>query len=156
MGKSFLIVFGVLIVLAGGLYAASLYAPTPTNPQEVQPRFTYLTSAETDDVVLDTPLLHATVNSPFIVSGEARGSWFFEASFPIYLLDAHGNMLGQGIAQAQSDWMTSDYVPFTATITFTADAQIVGDAGTLVLQKDNPSGLPENEDSLRVPVVIGE
>ncbi len=65
-------------------------------------------------------------------------------------------MLGQGIATAQGDWMTTDFVPFKATINYTADPQIIGDAGTLVLKKDNPSGLHENDDSLSVPVIIGQ
>lgn len=109
-----------------------------------------------DIIILDSPLSRATVSSPLLIAGEARGSWFFEASFPVYLVDSHGNMLGQGIAQAQGDWMTSNFVPFKATITFTADPQIIGDTGTLILKKDNPSGLPENDDALRVPVIIGE
>ena len=109
-----------------------------------------------DIIILDSPLPNATVNSPLLITGKARGSWFFEASFPVYLLDSHGNMLGQGIAQAQGDWMTSNFVPFKTTLTFTADPQIIGDAGTLVLQKDNPSGLHENDDALRVPVIIGK
>lgn len=114
------------------------------------------TDESTDAIILSAPLPYTTASSPLLVSGTARGSWFFEASFPIFLLDSTGNVLGQGIAQAQADWMTSDYVPFTATVTFTADAEIIGDAGTLVLQKDNPSGLPENDDSLTVPIIIGE
>ncbi len=115
-----------------------------------------VTDEYADKIILNSPLTNTTVNSPLLITGKARGSWFFEASFPIYLLDAHGNMLGQGIAQAQSDWMTSNFVPFEAIITFTADPQIIGDAGMLVLQKDNPSGLPENDDALKVPVIIGE
>jgi Immunoglobulin-like domain of bacterial spore germination len=114
------------------------------------------TTENTDAVILSAPLPNATVNSPFVITGKARGSWFFEASFPVYLIDAHGNMIGQGIAEAQSDWMTNDFVPFKATITFTADPQIIGDTATLVLQKDNPSGLHENNDALRVPVILGE
>ncbi len=113
-------------------------------------------SGETgSDVTVESPLPNATVGSPLRVAGTARGSWFFEASFPVYLLDAHGNTLGQGVAQANGDWMTTDFVPFEATITFVADPLIVGDAGTLVLQKDNPSGLHENDDAFRIPVVIG-
>lgn len=115
-----------------------------------------VTEEHADKIILDSPLANATVNNPLLITGKARGSWFFEASFPIYLLDSHGNMLGQGVAQAQGDWMTSNFVPFKATLTFTADPQIIGDAGTLVLQKDNPSGLPENDDALRVPVTIGK
>ncbi len=112
--------------------------------------------AAKSDVVVTTPTSHATVKSPLTVTGSARGSWFFEASFPVYLVDSHGNMLGQGVAQAQSDWMTSDFVPFTATITFTANAQILGDDATLVLKKDNPSGLPANDDELRISVILGK
>ncbi|MEK7632603.1 MAG: Gmad2 immunoglobulin-like domain-containing protein [Patescibacteria group bacterium] len=108
------------------------------------------------DIVVTTPTSHATVTSPLLVTGSARGSWFFEASFPVSLVDSHGNMLGQGVAQAQGDWMTNDFVPFTATITFTADTKIIGDDATLVLKKDNPSGLPANDDELRVSVILGK
>lgn len=107
-------------------------------------------------IILDSPLPRATVSSPLLIAGEARGTWFFEASFPVYLLDSHGNTLAQGVAQAQGDWMTNNFVPFKVMLTFTVDPQIVGDAGTLVLQKDNPSGLQENDDALIVPVIIGE
>lgn len=109
-----------------------------------------------DLIILDSPSRNATVTSPLLIAGEARGSWFFEASFPVTLLDAQGNVLGQGVAQAQGDWMTSNFVPFKATITFVAKAQMIGDVGTLILKKDNPSGLPEHDDSLRVPVIIGD
>ena len=52
-------------------------------------------------------------------------------------------------AQAQSDWMTEEFVPFKAMLEFSAPTTATG---TLVLEKDNPSGLPENADSLIVPV----
>jgi hypothetical protein len=83
------------------------------------------------------------------VSGEARGRWFFEASFPVKLLDGDGAIIAQGIAEAQGDWMTADFVPFMATLTFDPPAT---SAGTLVLERDNPSGLPENDASVQVPV----
>ena len=114
------------------------------------------TEAQSANIILDAPLPYATVKSPFTITGKARGSWFSEASFPVMLLDSHGNNLGEGVAHAQGDWMTSDFVPFTATIAFTADPQISGDTGMLVLQKDNPSGLHENDDALKVPIIIGK
>lgn len=93
-----------------------------------------------------------TVQSPLIVTGLARGMWFFEASFPIELRGANDEVLAVGIAQAQGDWMTEDFVPFSATLVFkNTDPQ----NGTLILRKDNPSGLLEHDDSLRIPVVIG-
>ncbi len=88
-----------------------------------------------------------TVTSPLVVTGEAAG-WYFEASFPVRLLDSDGNEIAVTPAQAQGDWMTADFVPFQATLTFTTASQ----TGMLVLQKDNPSGEPQNDASLWIPV----
>lgn len=89
------------------------------------------------------------ISSPQVIRGEARGTWFFEASFPISLLDAQGNELTVAIATAQSDWMTTDFVPFEATLTFAVPTSTTG---VLVLRKDNPSGLPEHDDKLLLPI----
>lgn len=91
-----------------------------------------------------------TVASPLTVEGEARGTWYFEASFPIELLDANGNRLVMVPAQATDEWMTEDFVPFRVTLEF--PAQPAGSIGTLILHKDNPSGLPEHDDNLHFPV----
>jgi len=45
-------------------------------------------------------------------------------------------------------------VPLEATLTFTADPNVYSNRGALILQKDNPSGLPEYDDALEIPVVI--
>jgi len=97
------------------------------------------------------PRPNQTIATPLTIEGEARGSWFFEASFPIKLLDSSGTEIARGIAQAQSDWMTENFVPFTATLQFDVATET---KGILILEKDNPSGLPQNADELRVPVVI--
>ncbi|MBI5913361.1 PQQ-dependent sugar dehydrogenase [Candidatus Azambacteria bacterium] len=91
------------------------------------------------------------ITSPITVKGEARGYWFFEASFPVKLFDGNGREIAVGIAQAEKEWMTTDFVPFSATLTFTKPSTA---AGTLVFEKDNPSGLPEHADALRIPVVF--
>ena len=93
---------------------------------------------------------HDTLQSPVTVMGEARGTWYFEASFPVELLDAEDNVLAQGTAQAQSDWMTENFVPFHITLTFVPPAS--GTTGTLVLRKDNPSGDPLRDDALLIPI----
>jgi len=95
------------------------------------------------------PLADAVVTSPLVVTGEARGSWFFEATFPVTLLDADGKPLVRGFAQAQGEWMTEDFVPFKAELTFTAPA---GATGTLLIEKANASGLPEHAGELRIPI----
>lgn len=102
---------------------------------------------------IDSPRPNATVNSPITVTGEARGYWFFEASFPVRIYDANGKELGWAIAQAQSDWMTEDFVRFEAVLNFEKSTT---KKGLLVLQKDNPSGLPEKDDKLEVPIIFGE
>ena len=102
-----------------------------------------------DKIVVDAPLPGATVTSPFTVRGKARGTWFFEASFPVILTDSAGHILAQAPAHAESDWMTTDFVPFSVTLTFTTPTTATG---TLTLKKDNPSGLPQNDDSRTINV----
>ena len=104
---------------------------------------------KTDMIKIDNPRPNQTVQSPLLIEGEARGNWYFEASFPIKLFDDDGNLLVIGIAQAQSDWMATDFVPFKVELNFAHPATR---EGTLVLKKNNPSGLPEHADELRVPV----
>ncbi len=107
---------------------------------------------EKDNLIrVSDPRPNVSVKSPLTVKGVARGNWFFEASFPIKLLDASGKEVAQGIAQAKREWMTTEFVPFEAVLTFTIPT--VGQ-GTLVLQKDNPSGLLENDDVLRIPITF--
>jgi spore germination protein GerM len=93
------------------------------------------------------------ITSPLQIDGKVRGFWFFEASFPIQLIDGQGNILATAIAQAQSDWMTSDFVNFKAQLDFVSNVEI---KGFLIFKKDNPSGLPENDAQLKVPVIISQ
>lgn len=102
-----------------------------------------------DLIQVASPRPRAVIQSPLVISGEARGYWFFEASFPIKLLNGEGNEIAVTIAQAKSEWMTEDFVPFEATLSFTAPS---GDHGMLVFQKDNPSGLEVHDDALTMPI----
>lgn len=107
---------------------------------------------EVDDrIQITTPRPTGTISDPLTVTGKAVGSWYFEASFPVILLDADGAEVARTVARAQGDWMTTAFVPFTATLEI--PDSLTGPA-TLVLEKDNPSGLAENDASLRVPVVV--
>lgn len=108
-------------------------------------------SGMVDLIRVSTPRPGEAVRSPLVIEGEARGTWFFEASFPVKLYDSANMVIATGIAQAQGDWMTEDFVPFRAELTFIAPAS--PDA-ILVLEKDNPSGLPENDKNVRIPLLI--
>lgn len=106
-----------------------------------------------DLIRISSPRPNELIESPLEIKGEARGYWFFEASFPVKLKDENDTEIGMGIAQALSDWMTEDFVPFETQIEFQKPAT---NKGLLILKKDNPSGLPEYDDELRVPVRFSE
>lgn len=103
-----------------------------------------------DLIHINYPRPNQIIESPFVASGEARGSWFFEGDFPIILTDWEGKIIAEGYATAQGEWMTEDFVQFSSTLDF--EKPEYSDKGTLILRKDNPSGLPENDDALEVPV----
>lgn len=110
---------------------------------------TEINTLSVPDVVVYSPLPNQVVVSPLTVKGKAKGSWFFEASFPIKILDAQGNEIAASHVQALGDWMTPDFVDFEGQIRFISPAS---GTGTLLLQNDNPSGLPENQKEFRVPI----
>lgn len=101
-------------------------------------------------VEVTSPENDESPTSPFTVEGRVPGNWSFEASFPIELVDQEGNRLAMAVAQLDGDWMTEELVPFSAVIELTD----YSGTATLILHKDNPSGLPENDDTVQVPIVV--
>lgn len=130
--------------------APSAPAPSPTPAPEPHTGGNSGQQVMTNNVQVTFPTLGATVSSPLTITGQARGPWYFEASFPVSLKNASGTVIAQGVAQAQGDWMTVDFVPFTATLTY--PAQPAGSTGTLVLIKDDPSGI--HPDSVEISVTF--
>jgi len=105
---------------------------------------------EYSDVIQVTSLRpNQLIASPLTITGQARGTWYFEANFPLELQDANGTVLVTAFGTATGEWMTEDFVPFTAELTFT---QPTTPTGNLIIKNSNPSGLPENEKTLRIPV----
>jgi hypothetical protein len=103
-----------------------------------------------DQIVLLSPKSGDTISSPVTIKGEARGTWYFEASFPIVIVNWDGLIIGEGIAQAQSDWMTEDFVPFEAVVNF--ETPSYSDRGAIILKNDNPSGDPARDKAIEVPI----
>jgi hypothetical protein len=95
------------------------------------------------------PPENQVVKSPLSVIGIAPGNWFFEASLPVSLVDEAGTELARAPAQAQTEWMVMTPVEFRTSLTFTTPAS---STGYLVVENDNPSGLPELSKSFRVKV----
>lgn len=90
------------------------------------------------------------IESPLIIAGEAKGNWFFEGDFPVILTDWDGRIIAEGYATAKGEWMTEEFVPFTAVLEF--KKPVFGERGVLILQKDNPPDNPEFDDALEVGV----
>lgn len=156
-----LIVAAIIIVVLLGVIFMILPSGTanaPTNTATTtQTGTTGGQKASFEDlIVVDAPLINAQVTSPLTITGKARGTWYFEASFPIVLTDWDGRIIAEGHAEAQGDWMTTEYVPFKATLTYTTPTP--GDPsvnrGTLILKNDNPSGDPERDKAVEVQVVF--
>jgi hypothetical protein len=175
MNKWVLIVGSVVIVLGGIIFAQFKQTTTPPaitnfeecaaagNPvMESYPRrcnangqtFTQDIGNEleySDTIQVTNPRPNQVITNPLVITGQARGTWYFEANFPLELQDLNGIVLGTSFATAQGEWMTEEFVPFTAEITF---AQPTTPSVNLVIKNANPSGLPENEKTLVIPVKI--
>ena len=74
------------------------------------------------------------------------------------LVDWDGKIIAQCYATAKSDWMTENFIPFEGLLEFqkpfdsSSDIPDFMKRGALIFKKDNPSGLPEYDDALEVPV----
>jgi len=104
---------------------------------------------EIKNIIVENPKPDQVISSPLVITGEERGTWFFEACFPVRLIDGNGEEITVYYAQALDEWMTEDFVPFQSEIEFEKPGT---DTESLVLEKSNPSGLPENKDEIIIPV----
>ncbi|MBA3551132.1 hypothetical protein H0W32_02915 [Patescibacteria group bacterium] len=104
-------------------------------------------------ISVSSPKPQTIIKSPVIVKGEARGTWYFEASFPLKIVDANGKTLAEVPAQAQGEWMTEEFVPFEVTVPFATSTTKIG---KIIFIKDNPSGDPERDDSFELPVIFAQ
>lgn len=158
----------LLVVVAGiilsGLWWFAHTAEAPVLEEEIiteevlDPVILNHIAEKADLIVLETPTPNQTIASPLTLKGKARGYWFFEASFPIVLTNWDDLIIAEGYATANGEWMTEEFVPFTATLNFVNpyalnDPDFV-ERGSLILKKDNPSGMPEYDDALEIPITF--
>lgn len=127
-----------------------LNGDAPVAPHEPVAAITY-NNATADQITVELPFPGAVTGKEFTVIGKARGYWFFEASFPVELRTLDGNVLGGGVATAQGDWMTEEFVPFTAEMQ--TPSAFIGPA-ILILKRDNPSGEPQYDASISFPIIV--
>ncbi len=103
-----------------------------------------------DRIFVDSPQPDEIIQSPLVISGNARGMWYFEATFPVTLVDWDGLIIAEGYVTAEDTWMTEDLVPFKGELVF--ETPSYGDRGALILHRSNASGLPEHDASIEIPI----
>lgn len=105
------------------------------------------TPPENNSIQISQPQPNQKISSPLKIQGTAT-LWFFEAEFPITLVDSDGTKIATTQAVATEDWMTENPVPFSATLTFeTNDTD-----GKIIFEKANPSGMADQDSSFELPV----
>lgn len=107
-----------------------------------------------DLIRVEQPVREARVTSPLKITGQARGQWFFEADAPVMLTDWDGRIIAEGYIQAEGDWMTEEFVPFSGTLEFSppADTGPQSVRGSLIIRRANPSGQTDNDMAVEIPV----
>lgn len=161
-----LVVVALAIFLLSGWYAAEEVTIAPGGSDTSSPRDTSNIDQEVpadvqaqidameDQIRVMAPSPGATVSSPIQISGEARGTWFFEASAPVVVTNWDGLIIGEGYIEATGDWMTESFVPFAGEVSYTREESPVYDRGTLIFQKANPSDLPANDAAVEIPILF--
>lgn len=147
-----LVVFGILF---WALTKAVPKTPIVTVPDTMTPD--KAPAEKVDRIVVASPLPESTVSaSPVIIKGRARGTWFFEATAPVDIVNWDGLIIGQGYisVDAPYSWMTTDFVPFTGTITYDATQLGAYKYGWIIMKKDNPSGDPALDESLEFKILF--
>lgn len=137
----------ILFLSAAYMVAVQRFSSAPQSPPPTADH------PKNVDVAVTSPALGSSITSPVRVEGFAPGSWYFEASFPITVTDAKGIPLGKAPAQAQGEWMTTSSVPFVAIIPF---SKPLTRTGFLRLERDNPSGLPQFDESRSFPIQFSQ
>ena len=165
MKTTLILVVTLIILAAGGLIYFNKPVEAPEGVETTQETDEFIpeqiaddgleiesTPATHPDIKLITPHNQEIVSSPITIKGEARGTWFFEASFPVILVDPNGEIIAQGIATTPGEWMTEEFIPFEAELEF--DISQAQKEGILILQKDNPSDDRALDDSYEITVLF--
>ncbi len=149
LNTTLLLILVVLVIFAISITIKNKDTSTGDNKQEQNG--TPEISGNKDDLVSFSIVPGAKVHGIVSYNGVIKGGYFFEANILINVLDSNKNLLKAGNTMATDDWMTSGPVPFKGTIDFSGLAK--GPA-YIEIHNDNPSGLPEHDKSVFIPVVI--
>lgn len=151
----YIFLFVILLVLLGyGAYSlykqGVLFGPRQnTKEEDVQEvKDIELKTKEGLTFTLSSPLPKSELGCTFLLSGKMPREWFFENVFP-YRIEIEGVEVVRGLVQSHDDYTVKEM------LTFSQELECIGKClgnSEIILRRDNPSGLEENDDEYRIPV----
>ena len=104
-----------------------------------------------DDLVSFSIAPGAKVKGVMDATGVLKNAYFFEANIRVDILDTNKQTLREGFGTATTEWMTTGPVSFKTKLDFSG---LATGPGFIAIRNDNPSGLPENDKEIFIPIVI--
>lgn len=141
----------VLLVVFGVVYLLQKQSPVLA-PEEIEENVSErMMEGNFADLVSFSILPNSKVSGVVPYNGAIKGAYFFEANILINVLDQDKNVLLNSNAMATTEWMTVEPVSFEGNIDFT---NLPKGPAYIEIHNDNASGLPENDKSVLVPIII--
>jgi hypothetical protein len=101
-------------------------------------------------ITVDQPQPEGEIEDPVTVTGKARGYWYNEGIFTVLIIDASGYTVGEGQAQADEKWTTTNFVNFTASVPIYSTPR--AKTGVMRLKRTDQSG--KSLDYIEVPITF--
>lgn len=146
----FLLVLGLIVWGSVRNKASAPTTDTVSGGDQNVP-ITPVISGDTENLVSFSIAPNATVANGQVVTGSLQGGYFFEANAIGMFLSADKTILKQFPITATGQWMTTDPVSFSVTLDTSG---IASGPGYIRIHNDNPSGAPENDKYIDVPVLF--
>lgn len=148
-------IFGIIIILVLGIAVFFIQREPKEEINEIPEGVSSETMPAIEGNASDLISLSFDPNSelsgPVDFSGSVKGAYFFEGNIQINILSVDKTILKSGYATATTDWMTAEPVEFEGTIDLTG---LVPGPAYFEIHNDNASGLPENDKSIQIPIMI--
>lgn len=106
-----------------------------------------------DVIKVTEPKPNSLVTSPFRVTGEAVGGWYYADQLMVRLEDDMGKILFTKPFKSLESTKTNSFVPFTGAVVFTK-AEATTSAGKLVIERTNTEFNDGELGPLVIPVVF--
>ena len=151
----FILIILMIIAIKIMLQNKSLYFPEVSKDKGEQtnttPDVTFQNLGDKDDLVTFSIKPGSSVHGILSYRGTIKDGYFFEGNILINILSPDKTVLKKSNAVAKGDWMTSGPVDFEGNIDFTG---LPKGPAYFEIHNDNASGLPENDKSVLIPIVI--